>query len=164
MTYFTNVIYYSFIFYIICPKSSKKLHLWHQNICWVFYVDELLHLTEHVLVLVPLDVIEVVHEDVKYTLALGTSRILRKNWKIWGNSDNITGIWQIWQKSAENRPKSAKNRPNLKIRISTIVDLVSLYLHKKFQPSSLNNSWDLRGGWNPPPPPVLAWKVRAQGV
>ena len=129
------------------------MHFWHQNICWDFYIDELLRLTEHGLVLVPLDVIEVVHDDVKYTLALGTSGILRKNRKIWDNSDYISWRWQNW-------PKSAKNRPNLKIRISTIVDLVGLYLHKKFQPSSLNNGRDLRGGGIHPPP--RAWHGKSE--
>ena len=42
--------------------------------------------------LVPLDVIEVVHEDIKYTLALIPSGILRKNQEIWGNSDFIVRL------------------------------------------------------------------------
>ena len=94
MTYFTNFIYYLFIFYIFCLKSSKKVEIYldvaPNMVDEVFNVDELLRLTEHGLVLVPLDVTEVVHDDVKYTSALGTSGILRKTWKIWGNSDYIS--------------------------------------------------------------------------
>jgi len=94
MTYFTNFIYYLFIFYIFCLKSSKKVEIYldvaPNMVDEVFNVDELLRLTEHGLVLVPLDVTEVVHDDVKYTSALGTSGILRKNRKIWGNSDYIS--------------------------------------------------------------------------
>ena len=65
MTYFTNFIYYLFIFYIFCLKSRKKVEIYldvaPNMVDEVFNVDELLRLTEHGLVLVPLDVTEVVH-------------------------------------------------------------------------------------------------------
>ena len=108
MTNFTNFIYYLFIFYIFCLKSSKNIHLWH--ICCLYTTSQLLgeagflHLTEHGLVLVPLDVIEVVHDDVKYTSALGTSGILKKTENL-GQFRlyfmNMANLAKIGQKSAE---------------------------------------------------------------
>ena len=68
------------------PRTSNFAKNQVKN-CINFYVSKLLHLTEHALVLVPLDITDVVHEDVKHPLTLGTSGILRKKLE---NSDYIS--------------------------------------------------------------------------